>query len=61
MKKEHSKLNAVGKPYSEQYDPKYRIKTPLTPIERLRKSWIFPPPYVGDASDGRFKRRFKRE
>jgi hypothetical protein len=48
--------NAVGKPYGEQYDPKYRIKTPLTSIRRLRKPWIVPPPYVGDASDGRHVR-----
>jgi hypothetical protein len=50
-------LNAVGKPYGVLYDPKYRIKTPLTSINRLRKPWIVPPPYVGDASDGRFKQR----
>jgi hypothetical protein len=28
-------LNAVGKPFSPQYDPHYKIKTPLTSISRL--------------------------
>jgi hypothetical protein len=51
------RLNAIGKPYSEQYDPNYRIKTPLTSINRLRKPWSVPPPYAGDTSDGRFKQR----
>jgi hypothetical protein len=40
------RLNAVGKPYGEQYDPNYRIKTPLTSIKRLRKPWIVRPLYV---------------
>jgi len=28
-------LNAVGKPFSPQYDPNYRRRTPLTSINRL--------------------------
>ena len=28
-------LNAVGKPYSEQYDPNWKRKHPLTSINRL--------------------------
>jgi hypothetical protein len=28
-------LNAVGKPFSPQYDPNYKIRTPLTSISRL--------------------------
>lgn len=28
-------LNAVGKPYSTQYDPNYKLKTGLTSIKRL--------------------------
>jgi len=27
-------VNAVGKPYGENYDPNYRVKTPLTSIKR---------------------------
>ena len=30
-----TKLNAVGKPYSPQYDPNWKRKTPLTSIKRL--------------------------
>ena len=30
-------LNAVGRPFSPLYDPKYKIKTPLTSIARLSK------------------------
>jgi hypothetical protein len=29
-------LNALGKPISPSYDPKYKRKTPLTSINRLR-------------------------
>ena len=28
-------LNAIGKPYGANYDPNYRVKTPLTNIKRL--------------------------
>jgi hypothetical protein len=31
-----SALNAIGKPYGVLYDPKYKIKTGLTSILRLR-------------------------
>jgi cell division protein FtsB len=30
-------VNAVGKPMSPKYDPRYKIKTPLSKISRLRK------------------------
>lgn len=29
-------LNAIGRPYGPNYDPHYKIKTPLTSIARLR-------------------------
>jgi hypothetical protein len=32
---ERPALNAIGKPYSEQYDPNYKRRTPLTSIARL--------------------------
>lgn len=28
-------LNAIGKPYGANFDPNYRIRTPLTSIRRL--------------------------
>lgn len=28
-------LNAIGKPYNANYDPAYRLRTPLTSIKRL--------------------------
>jgi hypothetical protein len=36
-------LNALGKPISPNYDPKYKVKTPLTSINRLR---VKPPKIV---------------
>ena len=33
---EEKKLNAIGKPISPLYDPKYKRRTPLTSINRLR-------------------------
>jgi hypothetical protein len=37
------RLNAVGKPFSPQYDPHYKIRTPLTSISRLyRRNHGFP-------------------
>jgi hypothetical protein len=36
---EEKKLNALGKPISPNYDPKYKRKTPLTSINRLRAPW----------------------
>jgi hypothetical protein len=38
-------LNAVGKPFSPSYDPKYKRRTPLTSINRLRVN----PPKIRDA------------
>jgi hypothetical protein len=38
-------LNALGKPLSPSYDPKYKVKTPLTSINRLRVK----PPKIRDA------------
>lgn len=32
---ERPRLNAVGKPFGANYDPKYKIKTPKTSIKRL--------------------------
>jgi hypothetical protein len=44
-------LNALGKPLSPSYDPKYKVKTPLTSINRLRvkppKIRDAPPPDIG--------------
>jgi hypothetical protein len=34
---ESPRLNALGKPLSPSYDPNYKIKTPLSSINRLRK------------------------
>jgi hypothetical protein len=34
---ESARLNALGKPLSPSYDPNYKIKTPLSSINRLRK------------------------
>ena len=31
-------LNAVGEPYSPNYDPAYKLRTPLTSIRRLSHS-----------------------
>jgi hypothetical protein len=31
------KMNAVGRPYSANYDPNYKVRTKLTKIERLYK------------------------
>jgi hypothetical protein len=28
-------LNAIGKPYNANYDPRYKLRTPLTSIRRL--------------------------
>lgn len=35
-------VNAVGKPFSALYDPKYKVKTPLTNIGRLARDtgWL---------------------
>jgi DNA-binding Lrp family transcriptional regulator len=38
-------LNALGKPISPSYDPKYKVRTPLTSINRLRVK----PPKIRDA------------
>jgi hypothetical protein len=35
---ERPRLNAVGKPMSPKYNPSHKIKTPLSKIDRLRKS-----------------------
>jgi hypothetical protein len=35
-KAERPTLNAIGKPYSPQYDPNWKRRTPLTSITRLR-------------------------
>jgi hypothetical protein len=34
---ESPRLNALGKPLSPSYDPNYKIRTPLSSINRLRK------------------------
>jgi hypothetical protein len=34
-KKARPTLNALGKPISPQFDPNYRMRTPLTSISRL--------------------------
>jgi hypothetical protein len=44
-------LNALGKPISPNFDPKYKVRTPLTSINRLRvkppKIRDVPPPDIG--------------
>lgn len=41
-KQERPLLNAVGKPFGANYDPKYKIKTPKTSIKRLYGPNNFP-------------------
>jgi hypothetical protein len=41
------KMNAVGRPYSANYDPNYKVRTKLTKIERLYKP-MGPGVYVDD-------------
>jgi hypothetical protein len=50
-------LNAVGKPYSPQFDPKYKLRTSLTKIGRLRKPYG---PRFGRADDDQGKRRRRK-
>jgi hypothetical protein len=42
----HSKLNAIGKPYSPQYDPNYRMKYKTPSIARLCKPMPDMTPWV---------------
>ena len=39
---ESIRLNAIGKPLSHNFDPKYKIRTPLTSPARLSKNagWL---------------------